>query len=84
MTRTPRRTSLFLSFSLLTIATSVHAECSWVLWTYTLDKGARLEDYSFDEAHSTQRECEQSVRGYAASLKRRDTQFLVGIRTVKR
>ena len=46
-----------------------HAECSWVLWTYTLDKGARLEDYSFDEAHSTQRECEQSVRGYAGSLK---------------
>jgi len=38
MTRTPRRTSLFLSFSLLTIATSVHAECSWVLWTYTLDR----------------------------------------------
>ena len=69
MTRLPRRTSLFLSFSLLTIATSAHAERSWVLWTYTLDKGARLEDYSVDEAHSTQRECEQSVRGYAGSLK---------------
>ncbi len=67
--RLPRMPLLLVAVSLLTFAETGYAECSWVLWVYALDKGARLDEYSVDEAHSTQRECEQSVRDYAPSLK---------------
>jgi hypothetical protein len=54
---------------LLTSIATASAECAWVLWGFTIDKSARMADYSAEEAHATQRECDQGVRDFAPALR---------------
>ena len=37
MTRLPRRAALFVTFSLLTAATTAHAQSAWVLWEHSYE-----------------------------------------------
>ena len=68
MTRPARRASLLLTFSLLISAANASAECAWVLWAYSLDKGMGGE-YSVELARPTRQECLTEVREMGVTLK---------------
>src|SRR5438309_960059 len=62
-------TSLLIALYLLASAATASAECAWVLWAYTLGKST--SEHSVESAHTTKRECDATVRGYAESMKKK-------------
>jgi len=79
MTRLGRRASLLVAFYLLTSAATAHAECAWVLWTYSLDKGIEGM-HSVELARPTRQECVAEVREYGMTLKDQGYTVSGGIR----
>src|SRR2546426_9333550 len=66
MTRTARRASLLVVFSLLTSAATAYAECAWVLW-WSDNKNTT---WSILDAFPKLADCDQSLNGDMNALKR--------------
>jgi len=70
MTRLPRRAALFVTFSLLTAATTAHAQSAWVLWRYFLPTdNPEVNDAPLWQAQpktTTKEQCESEAKEYRA------------------
>ena len=65
-----RQVSVIAPLSLLACAATASAECAWVMWAYSRERGVG-EQYSAESASSTRQECVNEVRVIAESMRSR-------------
>jgi len=69
MTNSWSRIALVTLFCLFAFTASASAECAWIEWSYTIDKGKGIDLYHIESAWPTRQECLTDVRLSAVILK---------------